>query len=305
MFKFTAIVHVGLALALAPLLVGIINRIKAMVAGRRGQPLLQLYYDVRKLLGKGAVYSRTTTRVFLLGPIVGLAAVLTALAIVPLGGVPGLLAFPGDLILMAYLLGLMRFCTVVSALDTGSSFEGMGASREVFFSALAEPALLLGLAALAVRAHSFSLSGLYAAVTPETLVANSGPAILLVAASLLVVFLTENARIPVDDPNTHLELTMIHEVMVLDHSGPDYAFIQYAASLKLWVIGSLLVGIVVPVRSGWAMVDLGCGLAGMGALAVVVGLIESSMARLRLVRVPQFIVAASVLATIALVLVLR
>lgn len=305
MFKFTAIVHVGLALALAPLVVGIIHRTKAVLAGRQGQPLLQLYYDLVKLLGKGAVYSRTTTWVFLLGPIVGLGAVLTALALVPLGGVPGLLAFPGDLILMAYLLGLMRFCTVVSALDTGSSFEGMGASREVFFSALAEPALLLGLAALAVRAHSFSLSGLYAAVTAEAIVAQSGPAILLVAASLLVVFLTENARIPVDDPNTHLELTMIHEVMVLDHSGPDFAFIQYAASLKLWVIGSLLVGIVVPVRSGWATVDLACGLAGMGVLAVLVGLIESSMARLRLVRVPQFVVAASALATIALVLVLR
>lgn len=305
MFKFTAIVHVGLALALAPLLVGVIHRTKALVAGRRGQPLLQLYYDLFKLLGKGAVYSRTTTWVFLLGPIVGLAAVLMALAIVPLGGVPGLLAFRGDLLLMAYLLGLMRFCTVVSALDTGSSFEGMGASREVFFSALAEPALLLGLAALAVRAHSFSLSDLYAAVTPEAIVAQSGPAILLVAASLLVVFLTENARIPVDDPNTHLELTMIHEVMVLDHSGPDFAFIQYAASLKLWVIGSLLVGIVVPVRSGWAIVDLAGGLAGMTALAVTVGLIESSMARLRLVRVPQFVVAASVLSTIALVLVLR
>ncbi len=305
MFKFAAVVHVGLALALAPLLVGIIHRTKAVVAGRRGQPLLQLYYDLRKLLGKGAVYSRTTTWVFLLSPLVGLAAVLVALVIVPLGGVPGLLAFPGDLVLMAYLLGLMRFCTVLSALDTGSSFEGMGASREVCFSALAEPALLLGLAALAVRAHSLSLSGLYAAVTSEAMLDHSGPAILLVAASLLVVFLTENARLPVDDPNTHLELTMIHEVMVLDHSGPDFAFIQYGAALKLWVIGALLVGIVVPVRSGWAALDLACGLAGMGALAVVVGLVESSMARLRLVRVPQFVVAASVLAVLALVLVLR
>ena len=117
-----------------------------------------------KLLRKGAVYSRTTTWVFLAGPIVGLACVVTALLIVPLGGVPGLLAFPGDLLLLAYLLGLMRFFTVLAALDTGSSFEGMGASREAFYSALAEPALLLGLAALAAQSHSLSLSAIYAAV---------------------------------------------------------------------------------------------------------------------------------------------
>jgi formate hydrogenlyase subunit 4 len=119
------------------------------------------------------------------------------------------------------------------------------------------------------------------------------------------VFLAENARIPVDDPNTHLELTMIHEVMVLDHSGPDFGFIQYAAALKLWVLGSLVVGILVPVRSGWYALDLLCGLAGMMVLAVVVGVIESSMARVRMVRVPEFLVTALVLSILALVLVLK
>ena len=224
----------------------------------------------------------------------------------PLGGVPGLLAFPGDFLLVAYLLGLMRFFTVLAALDTGSSFEGMGASREVFFSALAEPALLLGLAALAAQSHSLSLSGDVRRRRRRTRwPRRPGPALLLVAAALLIVFLAENARIPVDDPNTHLELTMIHEVMVLDHSGPDFAMIQYAASLKLWVLGALLVGILVPVRSGWWVVDLAAGVAGMVVLAVVVGVIESTMARLRLVRVPQFLVAASVLSILALVLVMR
>jgi formate hydrogenlyase subunit 4 len=305
MFKFAAVVHIVLALGLAPLLVGIINRTKAVFAGRRGQPILQLYFDLFKLLGKGAVYSRTTTWVFLTAPIVGLAAVSAALSIAPLGGVPGLLAFPGDLLLFAYLLGLMRFCTVISALDTGSAFEGMGASREVFFSALAEPALILSLAVLAIRSQCLSLSGMYAAVTLQAVLTHAAPTLLLVAASLLVVFLTENARIPIDDPNTHLELTMIHEVMVLDHSGPDFAMIQYAAALKLWVLGSLLVGLLVPVRSGWWAADLLCGLAGLAVLAVVVGVIESTMARLRLVRVPQFLVAASVLSILALVLVLR
>jgi formate hydrogenlyase subunit 4 len=134
---------------------------------------------------------------------------------------------------------------------------------------------------------------------------SAGPALLLVAAALAVVFLAENARIPVDDPNTHLELTMIHEVMVLDHSGPDFAMIQYAATLKLWVLGALLTGILVPVRSGWWPIDLAAGLAGMGVVAVATGVIESMMARLRLIRVPQVLVAASVLSVLALVFVLR
>lgn len=300
-----SILHVVLALALAPLLVGVINRTKARFAGRRGQPLLQAYYDLGKLLRKGAVYSKTAGWPFVAGPIVGLACVATALAMVPLGGVPALVAFPGDFLLLAYLLGLMRFMTIVAALDTGSSFEGMGASREAFFSALAEPALVLGLAAMAAQAHSLSLSAMMAAVVPGTMTSLAGPALMLVAAALLIVFLTENARIPIDDPNTHLELTMIHEVMVLDHSGPDFAMIQYGAMLKLWVLGAVLVGIAVPVRSGWWAADLAAGLAGMLALAVLVGVIESTTARLRLLRVPQFLVAASVLSILALVLVMR
>jgi formate hydrogenlyase subunit 4 len=142
-------------------------------------------------------------------------------------------------------------------------------------------------------------------VNLQAIFTQTGPSLMLVAAAILVVFLTENARIPIDDPNTHLELTMIHEVMVLDHGGPDFAFIQYAAALKLWVLGALVVGIIVPVRSGLWVVDLAAGVAGMGVLAVGVGVVESSMARLRLTRVPQFLIAASVLSILALVLVLR
>ncbi len=300
-----SIAHIAIAMALAPLLPGVINRTKAWFAGRRGPPLLQAYYDLGKLLKKGAVYSRTTNWVFVAGPIVQVACVVVALLTVPLGGVPSLLAFSGDFLFLAYLLGLMRFFTVVAALDTGSSFEGMGASREVFFSALAEPALLLGLTALAAHAHSLSLNLIYAAIGTHASLLSAGPALLLVAAALGIVFLTENARIPVDDPNTHLELTMIHEVMVLDHGGPDLAMIQYSSAVKLWVLGALLVGIVVPVRTGIGVVDLLAGVVGMVLLAVAIGVIESSMARLKLVRVPQFLVAASVLSILALVLVMR
>jgi formate hydrogenlyase subunit 4 len=299
-----AVIHVLLALLLAPLFPGVINRTKAVLAGRRGQPLLQAYFDLGKLLRKDAVYSATTTWVIHAGPSAALAALMVALAIVPFANGRALLAFPGDLLLFAYLLGLARFGLVVAALDTGSSFEGMGASREVTFSALAEPALLLGLVAMARQADSASLSDVYTRLAPISLVEGGGPVLLLVAAAFVVVYLAENARIPFDDPNTHLELTMIHEVMILDHSGPDLAFLQYGAALKLWLLGSLVVGILIPLRGTPPVVALLGGLAGMFLLAVVTGLIESTMARLRLVRVPQLLVGATLLSLLALLMVL-
>ena len=294
-----ALVSLLLGLVTAPLLLGVINRTKAFFAGRKGQPLVQPYRDLGKLLRKGAVYSRTTTWLFRAGPVVGLAAVVVALALVPLGGVPALLTFPGDLVLFAYLLGLARFFTVTAALDTGSSFEGMGASREVLFAALAEPALLLGLAAVARETGTLSLSEMYG---ESAVWARAALPLALVTAALAVVLLAESCRIPFDDPNTHLELTMIHEVMVLDHGGPDFAFIQYGAALKLWLFSSLLVGLVVPVHSGFLWVDTAAQLGGLLILAVLVGVVESSMARLRLLRVPPLLVGAVVLAALAFVL---
>ncbi|RPJ47574.1 MAG: hydrogenase [Candidatus Latescibacterota bacterium] len=300
-----AILHVAAAVLLAPLLQGTMSRTKAVFAGRRGQPLLQLYYDVWKLLGKGAVYSRSATWLLRAGPSVGLAAVSTALLFVPFAGVRALAAFSGDLVLFAYLLGLMRFFTVLAALDTGSSFEGMGASREVAFSALAEPALLLGLAALARRAGGFSLSDCYGAVRLFDFGPSGGLPLLLIGSAFFVVYLAENARIPFDDPDTHLELTMIHEVMVLDHGGPDLAIVQYAAALKHWVLGALVTGILLPVRTGRVAIDFAAALGAMFLLAVATGCVESTMARVRLTRAPQLLVSATVLSGLGLMLILR
>jgi formate hydrogenlyase subunit 4 len=293
--------HLLVALLAAPLLLGAIQRVKAVLAGRRGAPLLQPYHDLAKLLRKGAVYSRTTSWIFRAGPIVGLAATLAALTLVPAGPIPALLTFEGDALLLAALLGLARFMTIAAALDTGSSFEGMGASREALVSALAEPALLIGVAAMARETNAASLSGLVAGATPA-LWERSGAALALVAVAFLIVLLAENARIPVDDPATHLELTMIHEVMILDHGGPDLAFILYGSALKLWILGAVLVGLVVPVRSGRLPVDAAAFGSGMLALAAVVGLVESVMARLRLVRVPQLLTGAAALALLAFLL---
>jgi len=281
-----------------PLMLGIIAKTKAAVAGRKGPPVLQPLYDEIKLLGKGAVYSRTTTWMFRLGPVVSLAAALAAATLVPLSGAP-LVAFNGDAILFAYLLALGRFVTVAAALDTGSSFEGMGASREVAFSSLAEPALILAFASLAYRSGGLSLAQMFAPHGGPTAAAST----LLALGSLFVVLLAENSRIPVDDPNTHLELTMIHEVMVLDHGGPDLAFILHGAGLKLTLMAGLLVRLVLPEIPGLGAV--GTLALGLAAAAVVIGLVESSMARLRLVRVPQLLVAAICAATFGLILTLR
>src|SRR5512140_3317514 len=204
--SLASIVAVLAALVLAPALLGVITRTKAVAAGRTGPPLLQPYYDLIKLLRKGAVYSRTTTWVFRAGPVVGLAAVLIAILVVPLGGVAAPFGSPGDVILVAYLIGLLRFFTVLAALDTGSSFEGMGASREVTFSALSEPAFFLGLAALARQTGTLSLTPMLRSVSAAMWML-AAPALALTIAGLGVVFLAENARIPVDDPTTHLELT--------------------------------------------------------------------------------------------------
>jgi formate hydrogenlyase subunit 4 len=293
-----------LGLIAVPLLLGIINKTKAGFAGRTGQPLLQSYYDIWKLFHKGAVYSRSTSWIFVAGPLIALGATVAAATLIPFGALPALVAFNGDFLLLVYLLGLSRFFIVLCALDTGSSFEGMGASREVTFSALSEPAMLIGLAAVARHTSSISLSQMFVSTTSDTWL-EWGPVSVLVGLALLIVLLAENCRIPVDDPNTHLELTMIHEVMVLDHSGPDFGFILYAAALKMWLLGQILVGVAVPVHSGNPWIDTSASLICMGLLAILVGAIESSMARLKLLHVPQLLVGATTLSILALVLLPR
>jgi formate hydrogenlyase subunit 4 len=297
-----------LALVLSPLLVGIIFRTKAIFAGRNGPPLAQIYYDLRKLMAKGAVYSDVTTWIFRAGPIVSLASLILAAFVVPFATCAAPFHFQGDLVWFAYLLAVSRFISVLAALDTGSAFEGMGASRDVLFSALSEPAMLLGLAAVARQANgateaelNLSLTGIHQAIAAAEW-GGSWLVFVLVAVALFVVFLAENARIPIDDPDTHLELTMIHEVMSLDHGGPDLGLIVYASALRLWVFGAVIVDVVLPISTGYVLLDVLWSVAALFLLAVIVGVIESVMARLRMLRVPQLLVGATTLSGVALVL---
>lgn len=298
------IIHCAVALLFPPLMLGVIGKTKAAFAGRVGAPYLQPYYDLIKLLRKGSVFSETTTWVFRAGPVVTLSATLIAALLIPLGRHGAPLSFSGDLILFAYLFGLSRFFTTIAALDTGSSFEGMGAAREVTFSCLAEPTLFFALITLARMSGSLTLSTILTHPTPEIWIA-AGASMLLLVGALFITLLAENCRIPFDDPNTHLELTMIHEVMVLDHSGPAFGIILYGAALKLFVLGAVFVNVALPIATGNALADWGIFIAAMIALAVAIGVVESVMARLRLVRVPQLLVGATILSAFAMLLVLR
>ena len=301
MLMMNILIHIVVLLAMPPLLLGVIAKTKAFFAGRAGPPLLQPYWDLIKLFQKGVVISTTTTWMFLAGPIVTLAAVFLAGLIIPMDATRAPIAFAGDLILFAYLFALGRFFTTAAALDTGSPFEGMGAAREVTFACLAEPALFFVLLVLAKLSDSLSLSHMLHGPLLSAW-ATSGAPLLLVLAALFIVLLAENCRIPVDDPNTHLELTMIHEVMVLDHSGPLLGAILYSAAMKLFVLGSLVARVAVPFDSASVAINWIVFVAQMLALAVVIGVVESIMARLRMKQVPNLLIAACLLGAFGLLL---
>ncbi|MCW5554618.1 MAG: NADH-quinone oxidoreductase subunit H [Verrucomicrobiae bacterium] len=279
-------------LLLAPLMPGIVNKVKAWVAGRRGPPVLQLYYDLAKLWRKGVVLSTAVSPVHIAGPAVAWIALLGAAMLLPVGPGGAVMAFRGDALLFVYLLALARFCTAAAALDTGSAFEGMGAAREVSYAILSEAAILTALLTLALQSESVSLSTMLAPA------AGAGAALL--AAGLFTVLLAENCRVPFDDPNTHLELTMIHEVMVLDHSGPPLAVILHGASLKLLLFAVLLAEAVLPLGKLSALAAVGTLMGSVLVIAVGVGLVESLLARFAFRRVPMFLTTAFLLCLFAL-----
>lgn len=296
--------HILLVLTLPPLLLGVITKTKALFAGRVGPPLLQPYYDIIRLMQKGSVFSTTTTWVFRAGPVVGLVTAVIAALLIPLADTTAPISFSGDLILLAYLLGLGRFFTAAAALDTGSAFEGMGAAREVTFACLAEPAFFLGLLVLVKLSGSLELARMLGSSFAAHWL-TAGASLALVLLSWFIVLLVENCRIPFDDPNTHLELTMIHEVMVLDHSGPAFGMILYGAAIKLFIFAALIVRLVVPLPSGSELLDWPLFIGGLFLVAIAVGVVESTMARLRLTHVPILLVAACLLSAFGVILLVR
>ena len=286
-FTLLTLIHIAVALVMPFLLVGVINRTKSWWGARKGPGLFQSYHDLRRLLRKRPVVSDTATPLFRLGAYVVLVCGLAAMAFVPLLGQFAPLSFAQDFVAVAYTLGLARIVLMLSAMDVGSPFEGMGAAREAMFGAFAEPALflLLGTVGAATGLSSFAdMLGHLRHTSYYLLV------VLPLAAALLILLQTEAARVPVDDPLTHLELTMIHEVMILDHSGPELAAMQYAAGLKMTLYAGLIATLLNPLDPlATPLAASAVAVLLMLGVAVVVGCFESLMARLPLPWVPRYV----------------
>lgn len=295
-----------LLLAAAPLVRGIIARFKAILQRRRGASVLRPYYDLRKLIHKEEIVPASASWLFRAGPRLALALTVAAAALVPVLAGGALLSFAGDFILLIYLLAFARFVLMLGALDPGSSFGGMGASREAMVSALAEAPLLLSLMAVAILAKSSSIASVVAWTRQQNFFDISAVHVLALTAQIFVL-LAETGRMPVDNPATHLELTMLHEAMVLEYSGPGLAFIELAHALKL----NLLIALVIALFAPWGIAP------GPGLLALVIAagayvlkfflavaaiaFLESIVAKLRMYVVPEFLGIASALAILAIV----
>ena len=291
-------------LAVAPLLRGAIKKMKASFQTRQGPPLFQVYYDLAKLLRKEPVRSETATWVYLAGPRVYFAAAVAATTLVPVIMAAAPFEAAGGILLLVGTLALGRFALATAALDTGSPFGGMGSSRDMTIAALAEPALMLGFFASALAAGSLNLGALVRGLLEQG--QSFHPSDLLALAGLFIILIAETGRIPVDNPATHLELTMIHEAMVLEYAGADLALVEWASALKELLYLTLLVDLFAPIgiattaTVGSVLVALAAWGAKVFLFAVAVTLVESTNAKLRLFRVPELVAVSLGLGFLAL-----
>jgi formate hydrogenlyase subunit 4 len=288
-----------LALLLSPFFIGIVNQTKAFFAGRRGGGVFRLYIDIAKLLRKSSPRPNTSTWIFDVSQCATLSSAVTAAIIFPWMGV-GTVASLVPAAFFFYILAAGRFFTLIGALDAGNAFEGMGASREVQFSALAEPIIFIILGFLVLLTNDISLSGALSGVAIETWKINV-ISMVLMFLSFLGVFLLENCRVPFDDPQTHLELTMIHEAMLLDVGGVDLAFALYASALKFELLAAFLVMMFMPAFDG-GLGYVVCVFAAIAILSVVTGIIESVMARFRFLKTPQVLSGLGLIAALSVLI---
>jgi formate hydrogenlyase subunit 4 len=268
---------------------GIIIRTKSIASGRKGPGIFQPIKDVIRLFKKGAVYSETTSFVFQIAPTIYFASVFVAMLIVPFGQSKGVISFNGDFIFFAYVLGLGKFFSIIGAMDTGSSFEGMGASREALYSMFAEPAFFILMGSLALLTGFTSFQEIFSALHLGSSI--SYALAVLAAFVFLMIAMIENSRMPLDDPKTHLELTMVHEVMILDNSGFDLGLILTAGYLKFAIYGAIIFNLFSGTIAYKYAIPMFFGMQLF--LAFAVGMIESFMARFRMNHNAQFIVVLS------------
>lgn len=289
---------------LSPLLVGWVRKIKAWLQNRRGAPVLQPYRDLYKLLGKEARVAHTASPLFLAAPYVVFVATWLAASTVPVVVLDHPAASIADIVVLVGLLALARFFLALAGMDVGTAFGGMGSSREMLISALAEPAMLMAVFTVAVSAHSTNIASVIDYQLSVGLALR--PSFLFALGGLTLVALAETGRIPVDNPATHLELTMIHEAMILEYSGRYLALMEWAAQIKLALYGVLIANIFFPwgVARSFAPADLGLGavaiLLKLAVLGAVLAVGETVLAKMRLFRAPAFLQLALLLALLGL-----
>jgi formate hydrogenlyase subunit 4 len=294
-----------LAIVTAPFFSAVILKIKAFFGGKKGPPLLINYYTLAKLIKKGSVYSTSTTAVFKLGPVVNLCTALFVLLFLPIAGQAPVISFNGDIILVLYALGLGRFFIIAAAMDTASPFEGMGAAREAYFPIICEATTFMILIFFYRLTGQLQLSAFFSGGAALSLWQTAGAPLFFVVIAFFIILLTENARVPVDDPATHLELTMIHEVMVLDHSGPDFALIELGAFCKLFFYSAIISRLILPFDTLFPGASYLFFVAGLAIVYIVVGITESTIARYRMDKVPQFVLTSFALAFFATIITLE
>ncbi len=301
------LVQLILALCFAPLITGIVKKVKARLQNRQGAPVVQPYRDLQKLFRKGVIVPSSASWIFRFTPYILFGSTLVIVVLVPTLFAPVPMNWAGDIITVVYLFALGRFFLALAGLDAGTAFGGLGSSREMSIAAIIEPAMMLAIFTVSVTAGSTNLSTIVASLstTPASAV---NPSHILAFAGLFIVTLAETGRIPVDNPATHLELTMIHEAMILEYSGRYLALIEWASQMKLLIFLALLSNMFFPLGMATTLspIALIVALLAISAktvvLAIVVAVVESTNAKLRLFRVPEFLMVAFILSLLALIL---
>ena len=295
-----SLINILILLVVPFLMIGVIKKTKAFWAGRKGVSLFQPIWDFARLLKKDAIYSTTTSWVFRFAPIIGFASIIFAALFVPLATGEAIVPLQFGFIIFAYILAFGKFFSLIAALDTGSSFEGMGASREACFSTIVEPAFFITIASIAALSQIYSFDSFKHILTGTGVYGYL--IIALAVVTLFIMLLIEGCRVPVDDPTTHLELTMIHEVMILDNSGADLGFITWGAAIKMFLFEALIANLIIPAGvNEW--VSIASFLLIVMLIAMLIGTIESSIARFRMTHVFEFIFVMSLTALLILALV--
>jgi len=305
-FILYLLINTAVVLTIAPLFISLIKKVKAWTQGRRGPPLFQTYFMLVKLVKKEVIYSPHSSWIMRVTPVVNIAAILVAALFVPLVFVPAPVGGVGNIILLLYLLAQAKFFMALAGLDAGSSFGGMGSSREMSISAIIEPTTIIVFAALVFVFKTLNIFEMF--TLSEAAGTLSTPTLILIGISLFIILIVETSRIPVDNPETHLELTMIHEGMILEQSGSNLALMELSAAVKLTLLMALLINLIVPFGLATTLSAAGLLLALVlfllkgSILAGVIGLFESSMAKMRFFRLPSLFAMAFFFSTLIIII---